>query len=138
MRFMLLRKADASTEAGAAPTQALIDEMARYNEEMVRAGVMVSGDGLQPTSRGARVTFAGGKPTVTDGPFTETKELIAGAMIVDVRSLEEAIDWVKRWPAIDGDGAVEIEVRPLYELSDLGSDAAMERHARIRERLAKR
>ena len=138
MRFMLIRKADASTEAGALPSQELIDAMARYNEEMVQAGVMLSGDGLQPTSRGARVTFSGGKPTVTDGPFTEAKELIAGVMTIDVPSRAEAVEWVKRWPTIDGDGAVEIEIRPLYELSELGPDEAMERHVRIREQLARR
>jgi hypothetical protein len=101
--------------------------MGRYNEEMVKAGVMLSGDGLQPSSKGARVKFSGGKPRVIDGPFTESKELIAGFSILQVDSKEEAIEWVKRWPVIDGDGEVEIEIRRLFELEDFGPSEAIDR-----------
>lgn len=137
MRFMLLVKADRNTEAGALPSEELIAAMGRYNEEMVDAGVMLSGDGLQPSSKGARVKFAGGKPKVIDGPFTETKELIAGFSIIEVKSREEAIDWVKRWPVEDGGGNVEIEIRQIYELSDIihGEDA-LEHFGRLRDKLA--
>ena len=127
MRFLIIRKADTSTEAGVAPTEELIAAMGRYNEEMVKAGVMLSGDGLQPTSKGARVKFSGGKPRVIDGPFTEAKELVAGISILQVDSKEEAIEWVKRWPQIDGGGEVEIEIRQLYELEDFGSSEAIDR-----------
>src|SRR6185436_16091918 len=104
MRFMIIRKADEETEAGALPSEALIAAMGRYNEELVKAGVMRSGDGLKPSSFGARVKFAGGKPTVVDGPFTETKELVAGVSVFEVGSKEEAIEWVRRWPPEDGGG----------------------------------
>jgi PhnB protein len=127
MRFLIIRKADTSTEAGLAPTEELIAAMGRYNEEMVKAGVMLSGDGLQPTSKGARVKFSGGKPRVMDGPFTEAKELVAGFSILQVDSKEEAIEWVKRWPQIDGGGEVEIEIRQLYELEDFGPSEAIDR-----------
>ena len=127
MRFLIIRKADTSTEAGVAPTEELIAAMGRYNEEMVKAGVMLSGDGLQPTSKGARVKFSGGKPRVMDGPFTEAKELVAGFSILQVDSKEEAIEWVKRWPQIDGGGEVEIEIRQLYELEDFGPSEAIDR-----------
>ena len=136
MRFMIIRKADAETEAGMMPTEELIEAMAQYNEEMVNAGIMRAGDGLQPSSRGARVTFSGGRPTVTDGPFAETKELVAGYSIIEVASKEEAIEWVKRWPQIDGHGSVEIEIRPLWELADFGEGEGIEHHARLRERMA--
>ena len=127
MRFLIIRKADTSTEAGLAPTEELIAAMGRYNEEMVKAGVMLSGDGLQPSSKGARVKFSGGKPRVMDGPFTEAKELVAGFSILQVDSKEEAIEWVKRWPQIDGGGEVEIEIRQLYELEDFGPSEAIDR-----------
>lgn len=136
MRFMILRKADADTEAGTPPSEALIEAMGRYNEELVRAGVMLAGEGLQPSAKGARVTFAGGKPSVTDGPFAESKELIAGFTMIDVRSKEEAIEWVKRWPPLDGDGNVELEIRQVYELADFGESEAVELHAQNREHLA--
>jgi PhnB protein len=127
MRFLVIRKADKATEAGAPPTEALLAAMGRYNEEMVKAGVMLSGDGLQPSSKGARVKFSGGKPRVIDGPFAESKELIAGFSILQVDSKEEAIEWVKRWPVIDGDGEVEIEIRQLFELEDFGPSEAVDR-----------
>ncbi|AGA27387.1 YciI family protein [Singulisphaera acidiphila] len=122
MRFMILRKADKNTEAGVLPSEELLAAMCKYNEELVRAGVMLAGEGLQPSSKGARVTFSGGKPAVVDGPFAETKELIAGFTMIEVKSKEEAIEWVKRWPAIDGDGAVEIELRQVFEASDFGAE----------------
>ena len=134
MRFMIIRRADAQTEAGAPPTEEMLAAMARYNEEMVNAGVLRAGEGLRPSSQGARVKFSGGKPTVTDGPFAETKELIAGYSIIDVASKAEAIEWVKRWPAFGSETNVEIEIRPFYELSDFGSSEAVEHHARLRER----
>jgi hypothetical protein len=136
MRFMIIRKADSDTEAGMMPSEDLIAAMARYNEEMVNAGVMKAGEGLQPSAKGARVKFSRGKPKVIDGPFTESKELIAGFSLIEVESKEAAIEWVKRWPPIDGNGEVEIEVRQVYELSDLGSTEAMEPHARLRERMS--
>ncbi|MQA00790.1 MAG: YciI family protein [Dehalococcoidia bacterium] len=136
MRFMIIRKADEETEAGVPPNEALLDAMGRYNEQLVRAGVMLEGDGLQPTSKGARVKFTDGKPTVTDGPFTEAKELIAGFTMIEVRSKEEAIEWVKRWPVLDGGGNVEIEIRQVFELSDFGEGEAVDRHYRLRDELA--
>ena len=138
MRFMIIRKADDETEAGAMPSEELITAMARYNEEMVNAGVMLAGDGLKPSSQGARVAFSNGAPTVIDGPFTESKELVAGYSIIDVASKEEAIEWVRRWPPLDGHGNVVIEIRPLYELHDLGEGEGIEHHARLRERIANR
>ena len=122
MRFMIIRKADENTEAGAMPTEALVTAMMKYNEEMINAGVMVGGDGLKPTSRGARIKFHGGRPTVVDGPFAEAKELIAGYTLIQVGSREEALEWVKRWPVEDGDGEVELELRELYESDDFGEE----------------
>ena len=123
MRFMIIRKADAQTEAWAKPSTALLDAMMAYNEEMIRAGVMLGGDGLKPSSRGARIKFSKGKPKVTDGPFAEAKELVAGYTIIQVGSREEALEWVKRWPVEDGDGEVELELRELYEAEDFGDEA---------------
>ncbi len=125
MRFMIMRKADAETEAGLLPSAELLAAMQRYNEELAEAGVLLQGEGLQASSNGARVTFRDGTPTVTDGPFAETKELIAGFTMIEVASKDEAIEWVKRWPRIDGHGNVEIEIRPLYEPEDFGADAAV-------------
>jgi hypothetical protein len=122
MRFMIIRKADAHTEADDKPTQELVTAMMAYNEEMIRAGVMVGGDGLQPSRKGARLKFRKGKPTVTDGPFTEAKELVAGYTLINVKSREEAIEWAKRWPAVDGDGEVELELRQIYEIDDFGPE----------------
>jgi len=137
MRFMIIRKADAQTEAWAKPSTALLDAMMAYNEEMIRAGVMLGGDGLKPSSRGARIKFSKGKPKVTDGPFAEAKELVAGYTIIQVASREEALGWVKRWPVEDGDGEVELELRELYEADDFGEEAtpAIQRQeALLRER----
>ena len=138
MRFVIIRKADAETEAGVKASEELIVAMAQYNEEMVKAGVMVGGDGLHPTSRGARVRFSNGTPLVTDGPFTEAKELVAGFTLIQVASKEEAIEWMKRWPTVDGHGNVELELRQLYELEELGEGEGIEHHARLREQLAGR
>ncbi|MFJ2987785.1 YciI family protein [Collimonas sp. NPDC087041] len=120
MRFMIIRKADQATEAGVLPSGELLAAMIKYNEEMIQAGVMQAGEGLQPSSKGARIKFTGGKPTVTDGPFAETKELIAGFTMIQVKSREEAIAWVKRWPALDADGGVELELRQVFEAEDFG------------------
>jgi hypothetical protein len=130
MRFMIIRKADAQTEAGALPDRKLMDAMMAYNEEMVRAGVMLAGEGLQPSSKGAKVKFSRGKPTVIDGPFAESKELIAGYSIIKVGSREEALEWLRRWPAEDADGEVELELRQIYEAEDFGEEFTpdMRRH----------
>ena len=120
MRFMIIRKADKDTEAGVLPSTELLAAMVKYNEELVKAGVMLQGEGLQASSKGARVKFSKGKPTVMDGPFAETRELIAGFSMIQVKSKEEAIEWVKRWPGIDGHGEVEIEVRQVFEAEDFG------------------
>jgi hypothetical protein len=122
MRFMIIRKADKNTEAGVMPSEQLLAEMGKYNEELVTAGVMLAGEGLQPTSKGARVKFSGGKPTVIDGPFSEAKELIAGFSIIEVKSKEAALEWVKRWPALDADGEVELEIRQVFEAEDFGAE----------------
>jgi len=127
MRFMIIRKADRETEAGVMPTEELIAAMQKYNEELVRAGVMIAADGLQPSSKGAKVKFSGGKPTIIDGPFSETKELVAGYSILQVNSKEEAIEWVKKWPKLDGHGEVEIEIRQLFEMEDFGPSPAIDR-----------
>ena len=138
MRFMVIRKADQDTEAGMMPSEELLTAMGKYVEEMVKAGVMLSGEGLKPSSRGARVKFSGGKPVVIDGPFAEAKELIAGVSVIEVGSKEEAIEWVKRWPPIDGNGEVEIEIREFYELSDFGSSEGVEYHVQLQEQMEQR
>ncbi len=117
MRFMVLVPASKESEAGVLPDEKLFTEMGKFNEEMVRAGVMLAGEGLQPTSKGARLKFSGGKTTVIDGPFTESKELIAGFWLIQVKSKEEAIAWMKRAPF--GDGVV-LEIRQVFETEDLG------------------
>jgi len=119
MRFMILLKADQNTEAGILPGEELLTEMGTYNEELVKAGALLAAEGLQPSSKGARVQFSGGKRTVVDGPFTETKELIAGFWLIQVRSKEAAIEWVKRCPN-PLDGEAEIEIRQVFEASDFG------------------
>ena len=130
MRVMVIVKASKDSEAGKMPSQQLLSEMGKFNEELVKAGVMLAGDGLQPSSKGKRVRFSGSKRTVIDGPFAETKELIAGYWIWQVRSMEEALEWVKRCPnpmLTDSD----IEIRPLFELEDFGD--ALTPEARERE-----
>jgi len=135
MRFMMLLKADKNTEAGSMPDEAILIAMGKYNEELIKAGVLLAGEGLQPSSKGARVRFSGGKTTVIDGPFAETKELIAGFWMIQAKSKEEAIEWAKRVP-FDPQGASattggvgEIEIRQLFDPADFSpelypSDAA--------------
>jgi hypothetical protein len=116
MRFMVLVKASEQSEAGELPSQELLEEMGRYNEELAKAGVMLAGEGLQPSSKGVRVRFSGRERTVIDGPFTETKELIAGFWLIETKSLEEAIEWVKRAPFEED----EVEIRQVFEADDFG------------------
>ena len=121
MRFMVIVKADKRTEAGVLPTAQELETMGAYNEQLIKAGILRDGAGLQPSSKGARVTFRNGKTQVTDGPFTETKELIAGYWIIDVASKADAIEWARRVPfaALPGDGREpELEIRQFYEISD--------------------
>ena len=134
MRFMMFVKASRESEAGVLPDEKALAEMATFNEEMVKAGVMLAGEGLQASSKGARVRFAGGKSTVVDGPFAETKELVAGFWIIQVRSKAEAIEWARRVPFVDG----EIEIRQIFELEDFGKSDAIDHHARLRDEMAKR
>jgi hypothetical protein len=117
MKVMVIVKANADTEAGVMPTEQELAAMGRYNEELVKAGIMLAGEGLHPTSKGVRVRCAGTQRSVQDGPFTETKELIAGFWMWQVRSMEEAIEWIKRSPFADGE---EIELRPVFEADDFG------------------
>lgn len=121
MRFMIMIKANAETEAGVMPSEQLLADMGKFNEELVKAGVMLAGEGLQPSSKGARVRFSGTKRTVIDGPFAEAKELIAGFWLWQVKSKEEAIEWVKRCPNPTG-GESEIEIRQVFEASDFGAE----------------
>jgi hypothetical protein len=120
MRFMILVKADKNSEAGVLPDEKLLAEMGKYNEDLARAGVLLAAEGLQPSSKGARVRFSGTKRTVIDGPFTEAKELIAGFWLIQVRSKEEAIEWVKRCPNPFPGTESEIEIRQVFEASDFG------------------
>ena len=122
MRFMILVKADKNSEAGVLPSEKLLTEMGKFNEELVKAGVMLAGEGLQPSSKGARVKFSGDKRTVTDGPFTEAKELIAGFWLWQVKSKEEAIEWVKRCPNPHPGTESEIEIRQVFEAEDFGAE----------------
>jgi hypothetical protein len=121
MRFMILIKAGKDTEAGVMPSEELLTEMGRFNEELVKAGVMLAGEGLHPSSRGARVRFSGAQRTVVDGPFAETKELICGFWLWQCKSLDEAIEWVKRCPN-PYDGEAEIEIRQVFEAEDFGPE----------------
>jgi hypothetical protein len=138
MRFMMIVRANKDTEAGVMPEEQLIAAMTKYNEEMAKAGVLLDLAGLQPSSKGARVKFSGKKPTVIDGPFAETKELIAGYWLIKVNSKEEAIEWAKRCPSPHG-GAAEgqIELRQLFELEDFGPCPGIEDARRLEEELAK-
>lgn len=117
MRVMVIVKADKESEAGAMPTEEMLTQMGKYNEELVEAGVMLAGEGLQPSSKGVRVKFSGDKRTVTDGPFAETKELIAGFWLWKVESMEDAVEWLKRAPFDEG---AELEIRPIFEADDFG------------------
>lgn len=138
MRFMLMVKATRDTEAGAMPEEELLSAMAKFNEEMIEAGVMLEGAGLQPSSKGARIRFSNGKRMVIDGPFAETKELIAGYWIIQVKSKQEAIDWALRVPAphgakTEGDA---IEIRQVFELEDFTESEAIAHHRELEKRLA--
>ena len=128
MRFMIMIKANQDTEAGVLPSRQLLADMGRFNEELVKAGVMLAGDGLQPSSKGARVRFAGRERKVIDGPFAETKELIAGFWLWQCRSLAEAVEWVKRCPNPTGEEA-EIEIRQVFEAEDFGAEFTPEARA---------
>lgn len=121
MRFMVMVKADKNTEAGVMPSEQLLTDMGKYNEELVNAGVLLAAEGLHPTSKGARVRFSGQKRTVIDGPFAETKELLAGFWLIQVKSKQEAIEWVKRCPN-PLEGEAEIEIRQVFEASDFGAE----------------
>ena len=137
MRFMVLVKADKNSEAGVLPTKELLAEMGKFNEELVNAGVMLAGEGLQASSKGARVKFSGGKRTVIDGPFAESKELIAGFWIWQVKSKEEAIEWLKRAPFED----TEVEIRQVFEAEDFGAEFTpelREQEERLRAQIAKK
>jgi hypothetical protein len=137
MRFMVMVKATQDSEQGALPSEELLSAMGRYNEELAKAGVMLAGEGLQPSSKGARVQFSGASRTVVDGPFAETKELVAGFWIFQTKSLEECIEWVKRCPnPMPGDS--EIEIRQVFEAEDFGEEFTPELQAqeqRIRDRI---
>jgi hypothetical protein len=142
MRVMVIIKANKESEAGIMPSEKLLTDMGNFNEELVNAGIMQAGEGLQPSSKGARVRFSGGKKTVVDGPFAETKELIAGFWLWKVKSLDEAIEWVKRIPNDPENfpGDSEIEIRPLFEMEDFGDELtpeAREQEARLRAKSAK-
>ena len=139
MRFMMLVKASKDSEAGAMPDDRLIAAMTKYNEEMANAGILLDLAGLQPSSKGARIKFSGGKPTVIEGPFPETKDLIAGYWLIQVNSKEEAIDWAKRCPCPHGEGAEgEIELRQLFELEDFAPSPAIEDARRLESELARK
>ena len=124
MRFMIIGKATKETEAGVLPKPEAIAAMQQYNEALVKAGILLAAEGLSSSAKGARVRFSGDKRTVIDGPFTETKELIAGFTIIQVKSLEEAIEWVKRAPNLSPDGEAEVEIRKLMDMEDFGDEFA--------------
>lgn len=138
MRVMVIVKASPESEAGQMPSEQLLADMGRYNEELVKAGVMLAGEGLHPTSKGVRVRFSGDRRTVVDGPFSETKELIAGFWLWQVRSMEEAIEWVRRCPN-PHPGDSEIEIRPVFEAEDFGAEFTpelREQEERLRAQIA--
>lgn len=140
MRFMILIKANKDSEAGVMPNEELLTEMGKFNEELVKAGVMLAGEGLHPSSKGARVKFSGDKRSVIDGPFAETKELIAGFWLWQVKSLEEAIEWVKRCPNPMGVEA-EIEIRQVFDAEDFGAEFTpelREQEERLRAQIAEK
>ncbi|HEX3352148.1 MAG TPA: YciI family protein [Terriglobales bacterium] len=123
MKVIVLVKANKDSEAGVMPTEKLLTEMGKFNEQLVKAGVMLAGEGLHPSSKGKRIRFSGGKQTVTDGPFAETKELVAGFWLWQVKSMEEAVEWLKRSPF---DGGAEVEIRPVFEADDFGAELTPE------------
>ena len=136
MRVLVIVKADKNSEAGIMPSRKILEDMGKFNEELVKAGVMLAAEGLHPSSKGKRVKFSGPKPTVTDGPFTESKELIAGFWLWQVRSMDEAIEWLKRSPF---GGGAEIEIRPVFEADDFGAELTpelREQEERLRQQIA--
>jgi hypothetical protein len=137
MRFMMIVKASKDSEAGVMPSEELLSAMGKYNEELMKAGVLLDLAGLQPSSKGARIKFSGGKRTVIDGPFTETKELIAGYWIIQVKSRDEAMEWAKRAPAPHEGQDCEIEVRQFFELDDFGTSQAVDRARELEKKLDK-
>lgn len=141
MRVMVIVKATKTSESGALPSEKLLAEMGKFNEELVKAGIMLAGEGLHPSSNAKRIVFSGGKRTVVDGPFAETKELVAGYWLWQVKSIEEAVEWARRCPdPMPGDEAV-LEIRPVFELEDFGENATpeiREHEARLRAEIDKR
>lgn len=138
MRVMVIVPANAESESGVMPSRELLTEMTKFNEELVKAGVMLAGEGLTPTSKGKRVKFSGTQRTIIDGPFTESKEMIAGFWLWQVRSMDEAVEWIKRAPF---GGGVEIELRPIFEAEDFGAELTpelREKEQRLREQIAKK
>jgi len=139
MRFMMMVRANRHTEAGVMPEEKLIAAMGKYNEEMAKAGVLLDAAGLQPSSKGARIQFSGGKPAVIDGPFAETKELIAGYWLIQVKSKEEAVEWAKRCPAPHGEATEGVlELRQLFELDDFPPSEAIEAARKLEQELARK
>jgi hypothetical protein len=139
MKFMVMIRATAASESGAMPSEKLLADMGAFNEELVKAGILLAGEGLHPSSRGARIRFDGASRTVTDGPFTETKELIAGFWIIEVGSKEEAVEWMKRSPNPFEDGASEMEIRQIFTAEDFGAEFTPELRAqedRLRAEMA--
>jgi len=137
---MVMVKANKDSEAGVMPGKEMLESMGKFNEEMVKAGVMLAGEGLQASSKGARIRFNQGKPTVTDGPFSEAKELIAGFWMIQVKSKQEAIEWMKRCPPPMGNGAGELEIRQVFEASDFGAELSpelREAEERMRQQIAR-
>ena len=138
MRVMVIVPANTESEAGVMPSREILTEMTKFNEELVKAGVMLAGEGLTPTSKGKRVKFSGAQRTIIDGPFTESKELIAGFWLWQVRSIDEAVEWIKKAPF---GGGVEIEIRPIFESEDFGAELTpelREKEQRMREQMAKK
>ena len=139
MRFMMIVKANKDSEAGQMPSEEMIAKMGKYNEELMKAGVLVDLNGLQSSAKGARVKFSGGKKAVIDGPFAETKELIAGYWIINVKSKEEAVDWALKAPSPHGDGQeAEIEIRQFFELDDFGESKAVDQARGLEKELTAR
>ena len=137
MRFMVIVKASKDSEVGKMPSEELLGAMAKFNEELVKAGIMVDGAGLQSSAKGARIKFSGDNRTVVRGPFAETNQLIAGYWIINVKSLDDAIDWMRRCPN-PHEGEAEIEIRQYFELEDFGESPAVEHHKAVGEELAKK
>ena len=136
MRVIVLVKANKDSEAGIMPTEKILAEMGKFNEQLVKAGAMLAAEGLHPSSKGKRIRFSGGKQTITDGPFTESKELVAGFWLWQVRSMEEAVEWLKRSPF---DGGAEVEIRPVFEAEDFGAEFTpelREQEERLRKQVA--